>query len=46
MVFSSILNFSFKFFIEDMYVVALAPTVMTINSSTFHPLLAMLFICG
>ena len=38
-VFSSILSFSSKIFIEGIYVVALAPTVMTINGSTFHPLL-------
>ena len=42
--FSGILNFSFKIFIEGMCMVALAPTVMTINGSTFHPLLVMLFI--
>ena len=41
-VFSGILNFSSKIFIEGMCVVALAPTVMTINGSTFHPLLVML----
>ena len=41
MVFSGILNFSSKIFIEGMCVVALAPTVMTINGSTFHPLLEM-----
>ena len=41
MVFSSILNFSSKIFIEGMCVVALAPTVMTINGSTFRPLLVM-----
>ena len=41
MVFSGILNFSSKIFIEGMYVVALAPAVMTINGSTFHPLLVM-----
>ena len=39
-----ILNFSFKIFIEGMCVVALANVVMTINDSTFHPLLAMLSI--
>ena len=41
MVFSGILNFSSKIFIEEMCVVALAPAVMTINGSTFHPLLVM-----
>ena len=41
MVFSGILNFSFKIFIEGMCVVALAPAVMTINGFTFHPLLVM-----
>ena len=40
-VFSGILNFSSKIFIEGMCVVALAPTVMTISDSTFHPLLEM-----
>ena len=46
MVFSGILNFSSKIFIERMCVVALAIVVMTINGSTLHPLLAMLFISG
>ena len=41
-VFSGILNFSFKIFIKEMCVVALAPAVMTINGFTFHPLLVML----
>ena len=41
MVFSSTLNFSSKIFIEEMCVVALAPAMMTINGSTFHPLLVM-----
>ena len=41
MVFSGILNFSSKIFIEGMYVVALAPAMMTINVFTFHPLLVM-----
>ena len=45
-VFSDILNFSSKIFIEGMYVVALAPTMMTISGSTFHPLLVMLSISG
>ena len=40
-VFSCILNFSSKNFNEGMCVVALAPMVMTINGSTFHPLLVM-----
>ena len=35
--------FSSRIFIEGMCVVALAPVVITINGSTFHPLLAMLF---
>ena len=35
------LNFSSKIFIEGMCVVALAPAVLTINGSTFHPLLVM-----
>ena len=42
--FSGILSFSSKIFIEGMCVVALAPTMMTINGSTFHPLLVMLAI--
>ena len=44
-VFSSILNFSSKIF-KEMCVVALAPAVMTINGSTFHPLLVILSISG
>ena len=44
MIFYGILNFSSKFFIKDMCVVALPLAIMTINSSTFHPLFAMLFI--
>ena len=43
-VFSGILNFSSKIFIKGMCVVALTPVVMTINGSTFHPLLVMLYI--
>ena len=39
-----ILNFSSKVFIEEVCVVALAPVVMTISGSTFHPLLVMLSI--
>ena len=45
-VFSGILYFSSKIFIEEMCVVALAPIVMTISGSTFHPLLVMLSISG
>ena len=45
-VFSSLLNFSSKIFIEGMCVVALAHAVMTINGSTFHPLLVMLSMSG
>ena len=45
-VFFGILNFSSKFFIEGVCVVALAPAVMTINGSTFHSLLVMLSISG
>ena len=45
-VFFGILNFSSKIFIEEMRVVALALAVMTINGSTFHPLLVMLSISG
>ena len=40
-VFSGILNFSSRIFIEEMCVVALALVVMTINGFTFHPLLIM-----
>ena len=43
-VFPGILSFSFKIFIKGMCVVALAPAVMTISGSTFHPLLVMLSI--
>ena len=45
-VFSGILNFSSRIFIEGMYIVALAPAKMTINGSTFQPLLVMLSISG
>ena len=45
-VFSGILNFSSKIFIEGMCVVALASAMMTINGSTFYPLLVMLSISG
>ena len=41
-----ILNFSFRIFIEGMYVVALVLAVMTFNDSIFHPLLAKLSISG
>ena len=41
-----ILNFSSKIFIEGMCVVAVAPAVITINGSTFHPLLVILSISG
>ena len=41
---SSILNFFSKIFIERICVVALAPALMTISDSTFHPLLVMLSI--
>ena len=37
-----IFNFSFCILIEGLCVVALAPAVMTISGSTFHPLLLML----
>ena len=46
MVFSGILNFSSKIFMEGICMVALALAVMTISDSTFHPLLVMLFISG
>ena len=42
--FSGILSFSSKISIEEMCVIALAPAVMKINGSTFHPLLVMLSI--
>ena len=42
MEFLSILNISLMIFIEGMCIVALAPIVMTISDSTFHPLLVML----
>ena len=45
-IFSSILNFSSKIFIERMCMVSLAPTMMTNNGSTFQPLLAMLSMRG
>ena len=45
-VFSSILNFSSVIFIKGMCVVALAPTKMTTNDSTSHPLLVILSISG
>ena len=45
-VFSGILNFSSKVFIEGMYGDALEPAVMTINDSIFHPLFVMLSISG
>ena len=45
-IFSIILNFSSKSFIEGMCVVALALVVMTISGSTLHPLLAILSISG
>ena len=46
MVFSRILNSSSKVFIEGMCVVALALVVMTINGSTFRPMLVILSISG
>ena len=45
-VYFGILNFFSKIFIEEMCVVTLVPAVMTINGSSFHPLLMMLFING
>ena len=41
---SRILNFALIIFIEGMWNVALAPTVITISGSTFHSLFLMLFI--
>ena len=43
---SGILNMNSIFFIEGVCVVALAPAVMTISGSTFHPLLIILSISG
>ena len=42
--FVGILSFSSNIFKEGVCVVALAPAVMTISGSTFHPLLVMLSI--
>ena len=42
LVFFRILNFLSNILIEGVCVVALAPAVMTISGSTFHPLLLML----
>ena len=45
--FLGISNFSLIIFIDGMYVDALgSPAVMTINGSTFHPLLVILSIIG
>ena len=45
--FLGISNFSLIIFIDGMYVDALSsPAVMTINGSTFHPLLVILSISG
>ena len=41
---SGILNFSSIIFIKGMWDVALAPAIITISGSTFHPLLLMLSI--
>ena len=41
-----ILNMISIFFIEGVCVAALAPAVMTISGSTFHPLLIILSISG
>ena len=45
-VFYGILSFFSKIFIEEMCVVALVYAVMTINGSTFHPVLVMLSMSG
>ena len=45
-IFSCILSFSSKIFIEEMSVVALVLAVMTINGSIFHSLLVMLSTSG
>ena len=39
-----ILNFSLIVFIDGMYVVALAPPIITFSGSTFHSLLVIFFI--
>ena len=44
--FLGISNFSLIIFIDGMCVDALASAVMTINGSTFHPLLVILSISG
>lgn len=41
-----ILNLFAKISIEGMCAIALVPTMMTMNGSTFHPLERMLFISG
>ena len=41
-----ILNIFFRIFMEDMCVVALAPTIMIIKGSTFDPLFIRLLING
>ena len=46
MVFLRILKKKLMIFTEEMCVVALAPALITISSSTFHPLLLMLFKSG
>ena len=44
--FFGISNFASMDFIEGMYVVALAPAIMIISGSTFHPIMVLLFISG
>ena len=46
MVVIGILSASSSIFMEGMWAVALAPAVMTISGSIFHPLVAMLSING
>ena len=44
--FLGISNFSLIIFVDGMCMDALAPAVMTINGSTFHPLLVIFSISG
>ena len=43
MVCSRILNFASMIFVEEMCVVALAPMIIMVSDSTFHPLLVGIF---
>ena len=46
MIFSGILKFLLRSFTEGASVVSLAPAVMTMSGSIFHPKSVMLFISG